>query len=117
MNIGLLGGGQLGLMMVEAAKKFGVSVTVYEKKKICPAASACDELVVGDYQDKVLLREFVEKVDVLTVETENIPFDALNYLSAFKKLKPNAESIRITQNRLIEKKFINALGIPTLPFF
>ena len=117
MNIGLLGGGQLGLMMVEAAKKFGVSVTVYEKKKICPAASACDELVVGDYQDKVLLREFVEKVDVLTVETENIPFDALNYLSAFKKLKPNAESIRITQNRLIEKKFINALGIPTVPFF
>ena len=54
MNIGLLGGGQLGLMMVEAAKKFGVSVTVYEKKKICPAASACDELVVGDYEDKLL---------------------------------------------------------------
>ncbi len=111
-----MGGGQLGLMMIEAAHKFGVSVTVFENSRSCPASKICDDLIEANFTDLNALSKFREECDVFTIETENVPLASLAYLSEKKALTPNIEAIRIAQNRILEKEFAKSLGIPTVPF-
>ncbi len=111
-----MGGGQLGLMMIEAAHKIGLSVTVFADSRSCPAFKLCDDFIEASFTDKNALSKFREQCDVFTVETENIPLSALDYISEKKIVCPNGEAIRVTQNRIDEKKFANSLGIPTVPF-
>ena len=116
MKIGLRGGGQLGLMMIEAAHKIGLSVTVFADSRSCPAFKICDDFIEASFTDEDALAKFREQCDVFTVETENIPLSALDYISEKKIVCPNGEAIRVTQNRITEKKLANSLGIPTVPF-
>ncbi|MDA9689022.1 5-(carboxyamino)imidazole ribonucleotide synthase [Betaproteobacteria bacterium] len=116
MRIGLMGGGQLGLMMIEAAHKMGFSVTVFAESRLCPAFKICDDFIESTFTDLDALSKFRKQCDVFTVETENIPFSVLEYLAEKKTVCPNAEAIRVTQNRINEKKFANSLTIPTVPF-
>lgn len=117
-TIGIIGGGQLGMFLCLSAKKFKKKVYVYSDKKECSAKNYCDKFFYGKLDDSLNIKEFTKIVDIITVETENIPKKTLDIIESFQKLTPSIHSIKIAQNRLKEKKFINSLdGINTTEFF
>ena len=112
-NLGIIGGGQLGSMLSTAAKKLGIITTVYCDDKDAPAQNFCDEFICGSYDNKEKILEFVRKVDVITYEFENIPFETLNEMNKLKTVLPKPSVNRLIQHRLAEKDFINNLNIRT----
>ena len=68
-----MGGGQLGLMMIEAAHNIGLSVTVFAESRLCPTFEICDDFIESSFTDFDALSKFREQCDVFTLETENIP--------------------------------------------
>ena len=112
-NLGIIGGGQLGSMLSSAAKKLNLKTTVYCDDNDAPAQNFCDEFIFGDYEDKEKILEFVKKVDVITYEFENIPFETLNEMNKLKSVLPKPSVNRLIQHRLAEKDFINKLNIRT----
>ena len=117
MNIGLLGGGQLGLMMIEAAHKLKHKVIVLDKDKNCCASKKCDSFISGDYKNRKTLELLANQSDTFTVETENIPVETLNFLSNFGPVRPSGNCVSICQNRIKEKAFISSIGIPVVPHY
>ncbi|OUV02520.1 MAG: 5-(carboxyamino)imidazole ribonucleotide synthase [Betaproteobacteria bacterium TMED82] len=115
MKIGLLGGGQLGMMMIESAKELNIDVIVFEQEQPCPAERVCNKIIYANYFDKAALNSFGKQCDVFTVESENIPLDALRYLSQFGELIPKLESIEIFQDRIKEKNYLKKLDLPVVP--
>ncbi len=114
MNIGILGGGQLGKMLVEAAVPQHECL-VFTPIADCPAATVANT-VIADYSDKKALEKFTQQVDVIGLEFENIPVESLEYLTTLKPVFPNANVLRISQDRLLEKQFIKQQGVATAPF-
>ena len=112
-NLGIIGGGQLGSMLSVAAKKLNIITTVYCNDNDAPAQNFCDEFIFGDYNDKKKILEFASKVDVVTFEFENIPFETLNEMNKLKTVLPKPSVNRLIQHRLAEKDFINKLNIRT----
>ena len=112
-NLGIIGGGQLGSMLSQAAKKLNIRTTVYSDDNDAPAQNFCDEFIYGEYNDKKKILEFVSKVDVITYEFENIPYETLNELNKLKTVSPKPSINRLIQHRLAEKDFINKLNIRT----
>ena len=112
-NLGIIGGGQLGSMLSTAAKKLGIITTVYCDDKDAPAQNFCDEFICASYDNKEKILEFVRKVDVITYEFENIPFETLNEMNKLKTVLPKPSVNRLIQHRLAEKDFINNLNIRT----
>ena len=112
-NLGIIGGGQLGSMLSVAAKKLKIKTTVYSDDKDAPAQNFCDEFIFGSYKDNKKIIEFVKKVDVITYEFENIPFESLNEMNKLKTVLPKPSVNRLIQHRLAEKDFINKLNIRT----
>jgi len=115
-NIGIVGGGQLGKMSCEAAQKLGFKVTIYSDVKECPGAIVADELVVGDYLDENKVKEFSATVDVVTCEFENIPYRTAKVINELVDICPSPEILKIAQNRIFEKNFINGCGVKTADF-
>ena len=113
MNLGIIGGGQLGSMLSTAAKKIDIKTTVYCDDNDAPAKNFCDEFIYGEYDNKEKIIEFVKKVDVITFEFENIPFETLNEINKLKTVLPKPSVNRLIQHRLAEKDFINKLNIRT----
>ena len=113
INLGIIGGGQLGSMLSVAAKKLNIITTIYSDDPNAPAQNFCDEFIFGNYDDKEKILEFVEKVDVITFEFENIPFETLNEMNKLKSVLPKPSVNRLIQHRLAEKDFINRLNIRT----
>ena len=116
LTLGIIGGGQLGSMMATSAKKLKIKTIIFSDDKIAPGQMFCDEFIFGDYNDISKIKEFTEKVDVVTFEFENIPYDALKKINEFKKVLPKPEVNKIIQNRLTEKDFINTLNIKTTEY-
>ena len=112
-KLGIIGGGQLGSMLSQAAKKLNIKTIVYTDDKDAPAQNFCDEFIVADYKEKNKILEFVSKVDIITFEFENIPFETLSEMSKLKKVLPKPSVNRLIQHRLAEKDFINKLNIRT----
>ena len=112
-NLGIIGGGQLGSMLSVAAKKLNIKTIIYCDDKDSPAQNFCDEFIFGEYDNKDKIFEFVNKVDVITFEFENIPFETLNEMNKLKKVQPKPSINRLIQHRLAEKDFINKLNIRT----
>ena len=81
ITLGIIGGGQLGSMLAVAAKKLDVNTVVFCDDKDAPAQNFCNNFVSGNYDDKDRIIEFVNQVDVVTYEFENIPFETLNAVS------------------------------------
>ena len=113
VNLGIIGGGQLGSMLSTAAKKIDIKTTVYCDDNDAPAKNFCDEFIYGEYDNKEKIIEFVKKVDVITFEFENIPFETLNEMNKLKTVLPKPSVNRLIQHRLAEKDFINKLNIRT----
>ena len=93
-KIGIIGGGQLGKMMIQEAKKMGFYVAVLDPTPNCPAHTLVDEHIVANFDDKEAIRALAEKTDVLTYEFEHIDADTLQKLEKEgKKVYPTAKSL------------------------
>ena len=113
INLGIIGGGQLGSLLCSAAKKLKIKTTIYCNDKDAPAQNFSDEFIFGEYDDQKKILEFVSKVDVITYEFENIPYETLNEMNKLKSVIPKPSVNRLIQHRLAEKDFINKLNIRT----
>ena len=116
INLGIIGGGQLGSMLANAAKKLNINTTVYCDDKNAPAQNFCDDFIFGNYKDSEKIKKFIDKINLVTFEFENIPFETLKKINEIKKVLPNPEINKIIQNRLTEKDFVNKLNIQTTKY-
>jgi 5-(carboxyamino)imidazole ribonucleotide synthase len=114
-TIGIVGGGQLGRMLAMAAAQLGYRAHVYAPEASGPAADVCADWTQAAYEDAAALSRFAERVDVITYEFENVPAAALSLLAGLGHVQPNAEALRIAQDRLQEKGFVAGLGGRTAP--
>jgi 5-(carboxyamino)imidazole ribonucleotide synthase len=114
--IGIVGGGQLGRMSAMAAARLGYKSHIFTPESDSPAAQVAWASTVADYADEAALAAFAEAVDVVTFEFENLPAASLDLLARLKPVRPGPEILRISQDRLLEKNFLNGIGIPTAPF-
>ena len=113
VTLGILGGGQLGSMLSVAAKKLNIKTIIYCDDSEAPAQNFCDEFIFAPYNNKEKIYDFAKKVDIITYEFENIPFETLNELNKLKTVSPKPSINRLIQHRLAEKDFINKLNIRT----
>ncbi|KAJ6842243.1 phosphoribosylaminoimidazole carboxylase, chloroplastic isoform X1 [Iris pallida] len=116
-TIGILGGGQLGKMMCQAASCMAVKVIILDPLDNCPASVVSDYHVIGKFDDGETVREFAKRCQVLTVEIEHVDADALDKLEQQGiDCQPKASTIRIIQDKYIQKVHFSQHGIP-LPEF
>lgn len=115
-TIGILGGGQLGRMLAQAAQTLGYRVHVYEPQAQCPAGAVANREVNASYDDPEALREFARGVDVVTYEFENIPAGPLAVIAPLVALYPRAEVLHTTQNRQREKAWLRTNGFPHVAY-
>jgi len=116
-TIGILGGGQLGRMLAMAAARLGFATIIFDPDISAPAAQTASRHIAAPYTDLEALAQFAKACDVITYEFENIPLEAARHLSGLKPVHPPVAALESSQDRLVEKRFINSLGIATAPFF
>ena len=112
-TLGIIGSGQLGSMLCQAAKKLNVRTVVISDDEQGPAQKYADQFIFAKYDDQQKIKQFTDKADVVTFEFENIPISILKQIEKEKKVLPKPEINRIIQNRKLEKSFVNELGIST----
>ena len=111
--LGIIGGGQLGSMLAVAANKLEIKTVIFCDDIDAPAQNFSNDFIHGEYNDQNKIKEFLSKVDVVTYEFENIPYETLNEINKIKPVLPKPSVNRIIQHRLAEKDFINNLNIRT----
>tara|TARA_Y100000996_G_C22532419_1_gene647050 strand:+ start:393 stop:1523 length:1131 start_codon:yes stop_codon:yes gene_type:complete len=116
LTLGILGGGQLGSMLALAAKKINIETVIFSDDKESPAQRFSDKFIYGKYDDQQKINEFVNEVEIITYEFENIPYRTLNKINKLKPVLPKPSVNRIIQHRLAEKDFINKLNIRTTKY-
>jgi 5-(carboxyamino)imidazole ribonucleotide synthase len=116
-TIGILGGGQLGRMLTMVAKRMGYRVIVLDPKPQSPCGQLADEQITARFDNLEAIASLGAHCDVVTYEFENIPLESVRSLEdAGYEVAPSSHVLRITQDRLLEKQFINSCGIATAPF-
>ncbi|MBL9211945.1 MAG: 5-(carboxyamino)imidazole ribonucleotide synthase [Opitutaceae bacterium] len=111
-TIGILGGGQLGRMLGQAAQTMGYRVQVFEPVGPCPAGAVANREVNANYDDLEALKAFARECAVVTYEFENIPSGPLDAIAPLVPLHPRAEVLHVTQNRQREKAWLRMNGFP-----
>lgn len=114
-TIGILGGGQLGRMLALAAARLGLRCRVYDPDPLAPAAHVAIHEPCG-WDDEAALRRFAAACDAITYEWENVPHAALDAIESVRPVTPRRRAIEVSADRLVEKRFLNDLGIATAPF-
>ena len=115
--IGILGGGQLGMMLATVAKQFGYNVAILEPDLNCPAARLADRHIATSYTDPDGLHQLAELCAVVTTEFENVPATSIEQIAQITAVYPTAKAIKIAQNRIAEKNFFQQVGLKTAQFF
>jgi len=115
-TIGIIGGGQLGKMMALSAKAMGFRVIVLDPSEDCPCGQVADEQIVGSYDDLEKIKQLSDSSDVITYEFENIDADALDWLNKHAYVPQGTELLRVTQDRIEEKRNIQAAGVRVAPY-
>nr|WP_294520047.1 5-(carboxyamino)imidazole ribonucleotide synthase [uncultured Rhodopila sp.] len=115
-TIGLVGGGQLGRMSAMAAARLGYRCHILTREVDSPAAQVSHAVTISDYRDPVSLRAFAGAVDVISFEFENISAEGLDLLASLRPVRPAPSVLRISQDRLAEKTFLNQAGVATAPW-
>ena len=115
-TIGIIGGGQLGRMMALSAKASGFKIAVLEPTKNGPCAQVADIEINGAYDDIEALKKLADVSDVITYEFENISFEALDWLKEHAYLPQGSQLLKLTQDRLTEKKAIADAGATVAPY-
>ncbi len=114
--LGVLGGGQLGRMFVMAAQQMGYRVTVLDPSSDSPAGQTADDFICADYADHSALKELSSQCAAITTEFENIPAESLQKLAESCVVSPDAQSVSIAQNRVLEKQFLVNSGCSVASF-
>lgn len=115
-TIGIVGGGQLGRMSAMAAARLGYRCHILTPEPDSPAAQVSAASTLGDFEDPAALRAFAEAVDVITFEFENVSAEGLDLLASLRPVHPSPTVLRISQDRVVEKAFLNGAGVPTAPW-
>jgi len=113
ITLGIIGGGQLGSLLAIAAKKLNIKTIILCDDIDSPAQNFCNKFINVNYNDKEKINEFVNQVDIVTYEFENIPYETLSEINKLKPVLPKPSVNRLIQHRLAEKDFINKLNIRT----
>ena len=117
-KLGVLGGGQLGRMLLTETQKFDIYTSILDSSPEAPCAQICNEFHQGNLLDFETVYNFGKQVDLLTIEIENVNIDALDRLEKEGlSIYPSPKSIRIIQNKATQKNFYKDKNIPTAPFF
>src|SRR5690606_28373430 len=116
-KLGILGGGQLGKMLLYDTRKFDIYTCVLDASNEAPCKIASNEFHLGDLMDYEAVYNFGKLVDVLTIEIENVNVDALEALEKEgKKVYPASKTLRMIQNKATQKLFYVDNNLPTAPF-
>ena len=115
-SVGVMGGGQLGRMLGQAARRLGYGLVVWSPEPDAPAAAVADQLVNAPYDDPAAERAFTAAVDVVTVEFENIPSALVARLAEQRPVRPSARVLHLTQHRGREKAFVRDAGLPHVAY-
>ncbi|HET9744967.1 MAG TPA: 5-(carboxyamino)imidazole ribonucleotide synthase, partial [Chitinophagaceae bacterium] len=116
-KIGILGGGQLGRMLLQAAANYPVDTFVMENDDECPAAHLCHGFTRGDIKDFDAVYNFGKNLHAVTIEIENVNVEALEKLeNEGVKVYPKPTVLRIIKNKILQKKFYHDHSIPTAEF-
>jgi len=113
ITLGIIGGGQLGSMLAIAAKKLNINTVVFCDDADAPAKNFCNKFINNSYDNSEKITEFVNQVDIVTYEFENIPYETLSEINKLKNVLPKPSVNRLIQHRIAEKDFINNLNIRT----
>ena len=116
MIIGILGGGQLGMMLCQVASKLNIQTFIYSDTDDSPAIKYANHFLIKKYDDFHEIDNFIKKCNFVTYEFENIPFKTLSYIEQKIKISPSSEINKIIQDRLTEKNYVNKINIPTVPY-
>ncbi len=114
--IGLVGGGQLGRMSALAAARLGYRCHILTREPDSPAAQVSYDATISDYAEPTSLRAFAAAVDVISFEFENVSAEGLELLASLKPVRPAPSVLRISQDRVAEKRFLNGCDVPTAPW-
>ena len=114
--LGIIGGGQLGSLLSVAAKRIGIKTVILSDDKDAPAKNFTEKFIFGNYDNKSITQEFIDSVDLVTYEFENIPFSILQSINNEKTVLPKPEINNLIQNRLTEKNFLNDINIQTTQY-
>ena len=116
-KLGILGGGQLGRMLIQEAVNFNIHISVLDPSVNAPCADLANNFVVGNFNDYQTVLDFGKTVDVLTIEIEHVNIEALEELERLgKKVFPTPQALRTIQDKGLQKQFYKANNIPTAPF-
>ena len=114
--LGIIGGGQLGSLLSTAAKKLNIKTSILSDDPDAPAKEFADSFFFGKYSNDQIINEFINAVDLVTYEFENIPFAILKKIENQKAVLPKPEINKLIQNRLSEKDFLNKINIRTTKY-
>jgi len=117
-RLGIIGGGQLGMMITEAAQNLNdeiSEITVLDPTENCPAAQAGAKQIVGDFKDEIAILKLAEESDIITYEIESGNTDVLSKIKA--KIEPSPSTLGIIQDKLSQKKFLSENGLPVSQFY
>ena len=117
-RLGIIGGGQLGMMITEAAQNLNdeiSEITVLDPTENCPAAQAGAKQIVGDFKDEFAILKLAEQSDIITYEIESGNTDVLSKLKA--EIEPSPSTLGIIQDKLSQKKFLSENGLPVSQFY
>ena len=117
-RLGIIGGGQLGMMITEAAKNLSEHISeiiVLDPTENCPAAQAGAKQIVGDFKDELAILKLAEQSDIITYEIESGNTDVLSKLKA--EIEPSPSTLSIIQDKLSQKTFLSENGLPVSQFY
>jgi len=117
-RLGIIGGGQLGMMITEAAQNLNdeiLEITVLDPTENCPAAQAGAKQIIGDFKDKNAIIKLAEQSDIITYEIESGNTEVLSKLKA--EIEPSPSTLGIIQDKLSQKKFLSKNGLPVSQFY
>jgi 5-(carboxyamino)imidazole ribonucleotide synthase len=115
-TIGILGGGQLGRMLAMAARAMGYRIAVLDPDPDCPAAAVADRVEVGSYDDVEAALRLADGASVVTYELEHVGAAVVEALAARVPVRPGHRPLTVTQDRLAERRFVEAAGIGVAPW-
>ena len=117
LKIGIIGGGQIGKMIAQEAKRMSLKVVILDPTKNCPASTVCDKLIVADFKNEDKIRELAKYSDVITYEIELANSEALKNLESKKyPIFPSPHSLYRIQNKYRQKKFLQENKLPVPEF-
>src|SRR5690606_8191659 len=117
LRLGILGGGQLGRMLIQEAVNLNISISILDPDPDAPCKNLCDRFETGQLNDFDTVYRFGKQVDMLTIEIEKVNVDALEKLEEEGVIVyPQARVIRLIQDKGLQKQFFKQNDIPTAPF-